>query len=193
MTRSTIGRKQMKKAFFGSFALVALAVPVLALAPVKSGLEVGEMVSAFHPTHVSGPDAGTDTCPPCKYGNRPQVQVWSNMDDSENTLAIAKNLNEKVKASKHELKAFMINLAHCDKCIDGTKTLAGKAKLDNVAITYLASDTDYVKNYKVNTSNEVKNTVFVYKDRKVVAKFVNLKADKDGLAALNAAIAKIDK
>ena len=30
----------------------------------KSGLEVGQLVTPFHPTHVGGPDNGTDTCPP---------------------------------------------------------------------------------------------------------------------------------
>lgn len=30
----------------------------------KSGLEVGQMVTPFHPYHVAGPDKGTDTCPP---------------------------------------------------------------------------------------------------------------------------------
>ena len=178
----------MKNALFASFAVAALAIPVLATAPVTSGLEVGEMVTPFHPTHVSGPDAGTNTCPPCKYGNRPQVQVWTNMDEPENVMGLAKHLSGKVSTSKNELKAFMVNLAHCENCIDGTKAVAKKASLKNIAMTYLDANTDYVKNYKVNTSSEVKNTVFVYKNRKVVAKFVNLKADKAGLSKLDAAI-----
>ena len=183
----------MKKALFGSFAVAALAIPVMATAPATSGLEVGEMVTPFHPTHVSGPDAGTDTCPPCKYGNRPQVQVWTNMDAPENVMGLAKHLSAKVDSSKHEFKAFMINLAHCDACIDGTKSVAKKAELKNIAMTYLDAKSDYVKNYKVNVSEEVKNTVFVYKNRKVVAKFVKLKADKAGLSKLDTAIAKIDQ
>lgn len=182
----------MKRTLLGITALAAMAVPVFALAPATSGLAVGESVTPFHPMHVSGPDAGTDTCPPCKYGNRPAVQVWANMDDAANLQAIAKNLSGKVASSKNELKAFVINLTHCDKCIDGTKSMAAKSKLDNIAFTYLPSDSEFVKNYKVNTESEVKNTVFVYKNKKVVAKFVNLKADEKGLKELNAAIAKID-
>lgn len=180
----------MKKALFGFSALALLAVPVFALAPVESGLKVGESVTPFHPQHVSGPDAGTDTCPPCKYGNRPAVQVWSNMDDAENTMAIAKNLSAQVANSKTELKAFMINLSSCDACVDGTKTLAEKAALKNIAMAYLPKTDDAIKAYKVNTASDVKNTVFVYKNKKVVAKFVNLKADKEGLKNLNDAIAK---
>jgi hypothetical protein len=30
----------------------------------NSGLNVGEMVTPFHPQHVTGPHKGTDTCPP---------------------------------------------------------------------------------------------------------------------------------
>ena len=48
-----------------------------------------------------------------------------------------------------------------------------------------------VKNYKVNTSAEIKNTVFVYKNWKVVDKFVNLKLDDKGSKDLNAAISGI--
>ena len=167
-----------------------MAVPVFAFSPVDSGLKLGESVTPFHPQHVSGPDAGTDTCPPCKYGNRPAVQVWSNMDDEANTMAIAKNLSDQVASSKTELKAFMINLSSCDACIDGTKTMAGKAGLKNIAMAYLPKTDEAVSAYKVNTESTVKNTVFVYKNKKVVAKFVNLKADKAGLKSLNDAIAK---
>jgi hypothetical protein len=32
-------------------------------AEVNSGLVVGERAPAHHPTHITGPDAGTDICP----------------------------------------------------------------------------------------------------------------------------------
>jgi len=160
---------------------------------VKSGLEVGEMVTPFHPTHVSGPDKGTDTCPPCKYGALPAVQVWVNNDDDANVMGIAKSLSAEVGASKVDLKAFVIKLSSCDACVTSTKDLAAKGKFENIAMAYLPNKDTAVKNYKVNTDASVKNTVFVYRDRKVVAKFVNLKADKAGLGDLHAAIAKASK
>lgn len=48
-----------------SAALVGavFALPAFAVGP-DSGLSVGDMVSAFHPQHVSGPHKGTDACPP---------------------------------------------------------------------------------------------------------------------------------
>lgn len=181
----------MKTARFGTILVAALALPVLANAP-DSGLKVGELTSAFEPHHVSGPDKGTDTCPVCKYGDRPAVQVWVNGDEPENVVAIAKDLDNKMASSKAEFRAFVVYLTHCAKCVEMTGTLANKVKGANVAMTHLPIDSESVKDYKVNTSTDVKNTVFVYKNRRVVAKFVNLKGDAAGLKSLSAAIAKID-
>jgi protocatechuate 3,4-dioxygenase beta subunit len=183
----------MKKAIFALAAMVvAGAVVATTAGNAKSGLNVGEMVTPFHPTHVSGPDKGTDTCPPCKYGARPAVQVWSNHDSEENSAKLAAFLSEEVEELEDAgFKGFMIMLTNCDKCVDKSKALGATAEKKgwkNIGVAHLAIDTDYVKNYKVNTSADVKNTVFVYKNRKVVAKFVNLKADKAGLAKLDQAI-----
>ena len=52
----------MKKAIFLSLA-VATAAFSLAIG-VSSGLNVGDMTSAFEPKHIAGPDKGTDKCPP---------------------------------------------------------------------------------------------------------------------------------
>lgn len=40
-----------------------VAASALSLAP-ESGLKVGDNVSPFHPQHVTGPNKGTDACPP---------------------------------------------------------------------------------------------------------------------------------
>lgn len=184
----------MKKYLFACGVMAAVASAVYAFG-VKSGLEVGEMVTPFHPQHVSGPDKGTDTCPPCKYGARPAVQVWVNHDSDENVTAIMKTVSGSVAKSKADLKGFVINLTMCEKCetkVDALATKAEKNKMDNIAVTKLSVSDEAIKNYKVNTDAEVKNTVFVYKNRKVVAKFVNLKADEKGLGELKAAIAKAE-
>lgn len=188
---ATTRRKTMKNALFGSLLIAALALPAVASAP-DSGLKVGEITNAFEPHHVSGPDKGTDTCPVCKYGNRPAVQVWVNGDEPENVVAIANELDKKMAASKAEFRAFVVYLTHCNKCVEMTDTLAKKVKGNHVAMTHLPITSEAVKDYKVNTASDVKNTVFVYKNRKVTAKFVNFKADAAGLKALNSAIAKID-
>ena len=48
----------MRKLFL---LLLLLAAP--ALAQVDSGLDVGVTAPPYHPTHVTGPDAGSDVCP----------------------------------------------------------------------------------------------------------------------------------
>lgn len=182
----------MNKGFVALSAFAALALPALA-GGLKSGLEVGESVTPFHPKHVSGPDAGTDTCPPCKYGSRPAVQVWVNNDTDANVLGTAKALSGMVKNSKADLKAFVIKLSSCDACVEATKGWADKAKLDNIAMAYLPVKDKAVTNYKVNTDAEIKNTVFVYRNKQVVAKFVNFEANDAGLKALSAAVMKAEK
>ena len=57
----------------------------------------------------------------------------------------------------------------------------------------LDKDADYVENYNINTSSDIKNTVIVYKNWTVAQNFVNVKGDAAGLAELNKAIASIAK
>jgi hypothetical protein len=174
-----------------SFAALALA------APLSSGLNKGEYVSPFHPQHVSGPDKGTDTCPPCKYGNLPAVQVWfGGSEDTNNIMALAKVVDGAVAKNPENLKGFMIRVANCDTCTNMAKMMgtdAEKKGMKNVAIAYVKADNEAIKNYKINLDAKVKNTVLVYKDRQVVAKFVNLKADAAGKKALEAALASVAK
>lgn len=188
----------MIKKFVGAAVLVA-AVSAAAFAfttKVDSGLKVGEMVSAFHPNHVSGPHKGTDACPPCTYGNSPQVQVWVNGDDSKNVEAIAKLLDKRVgewKTSK--VKAFMIFVT------DGANKTATTKKIEDIVaksgakipMAWIDKTNEAISDYKVNTGADVKNTVMVYKGRAITTKFVNLKADDKGLAELNTAIDGITK
>jgi len=174
--------------------LAAIMIPAVAR-NVDSGLKVGEKVFAFHPKHVAGPHKGTDACPPCTYGNLPQVQVWINGDSVENYGAIAKTLQSAMDANKDaKLKTFMIVLTEPSKATAVAGALehtAGKLGLKDVAVAYLPTNDEAVTNYQVNTAKEVKNTIFVYRDRTVKTKFVNLKADANGLADLKKAIAGI--
>lgn len=185
----------MKKFFTLTIGVATLTA--IAAAPAKSGLEVGETVSAFHPNHVAGPHKGTNACPPCTYGVLPQVQVWVNGDSGTNVQAIANNLQENMKAhSGAKLKTFVIFLTDDSKSQDTAKAIEGMAKkvqANDVAMAWLGKGDKAVEDYKVNVAPEIKNTVFVYKDRQVKAKFVNFKADKKGLAELNAAISGITK
>jgi hypothetical protein len=47
----------------GTLAIVGIAISVGCAGELKSGPEEGKPIpGAFHPLHVTGPDAGTKTC-----------------------------------------------------------------------------------------------------------------------------------
>lgn len=185
--------------------ILGLAVPVLALAafrtstPVagaESGPKVGGEVYAFEPTHVTGPDMGTDTCPVCKYGSEPAAQVWVNGDDPANLAKITKTLEGAIaKNGLKKFRAFVVVIPNKGETPNTLKanlsTFASENQLKNVALTFVYGPSkDAIGDYKINTDPSVKNTVFVYADRTVVANFVNLKGDDEGLGKLQASIAK---
>lgn len=187
-----------------AISLAACTAAIFALAAgVESGLKRGDNLPAFDPTHVTGPDKGTDTCPVCKYGPTPAVQVWVADGNVDELAKIASTLETSIaSAAKNgkQLKAFVVfvnggcgNVNSCCATPDALKktieTIAKKANVKEVSLVYVKSDDPSLKAYKINA--EAKNTVFVYKNRKVVEKFVNLGADSKNLAALQTAIGNI--
>lgn len=187
----------IKKLVGASILMTAVSMTAIAMTgKIDSGLKVGDFVSAFHPTHVSGPHKGTDACPPCTYGKLPQVQVWVNGDDEKNVEAITKLLDKRVGDwNKSNLKAFVIfvtsdaNKAATAKKIEAIATKSGA----KIAMAWISKDDEAIEQYAINTDAKVMNTVLVYKDMKVSTKFVNMKADEKGLSALNSAVDKIVK
>lgn len=183
-----------------ALAALALTVPLAALALTshgpKSGLAIGEMVSAFEPTHVTGPDAGTSTCPVCKYGMLPAVQVWVNGDKLENVAKIADTLEGAIKMEgADKLKAFIVFIKPQNESVDETKAqlsmVAAKCNLHNVGLLYVdGPKSSAVEEYKINTDASVKNTVIVYHKRTVDANFVNLKGNEAGIKSLKGAMMK---
>jgi hypothetical protein len=161
-----------------------------------SGLNAGEYVSAFEPNHVTGPHAGTKTCPPCTFGQLPQVQMWVNGDDAENVASLAKILNDTMAAKKasdlHTFVIFVTDAKNKDSMQAKIKKLSEKVG-KTVAMAWVDKNDQSVDDYKINTGSDVKNTIFVYEKMKVVDKFVNLKADAKGKASLTKAIDGITK
>ncbi|MES1228079.1 MAG: hypothetical protein ABUL72_05365 [Armatimonadota bacterium] len=174
--------------------MLLTALAILVTRPLDSGLKLGEFIPAYEPTHVAGPDAGTKTCPICKYGDLPAVQVWVNGDNDDNIRVISNRLESKVAASKHKFKAFIIVMTDPAHGITEESVKAkwgGHSK--RVAFAYIPKDSDAAKNYEINTSADVKNTVFVYKDMKLKTKFVNLSAHGQSLKAFTKAITQVDR
>lgn len=184
----------MNKALVLTFAAAASVVG-FAINSVNSGLQPGERVTPFHPSHIVGPLAGTSNCFPCTFQNRPQVQVWVNGDDKANVVAFAKTLSKAMETHKDkEFKALVVFVAPKSKHAELSKTIKDGAKMmgaTNVGMALIDPSNEAVENYKINLDKSVKNTVLVYKDWKVQKSFVNLKGDKAGIDELNAAITSI--
>jgi protocatechuate 3,4-dioxygenase, beta subunit len=180
--------------FLGLVSTAALGV-VLTLAGLESGPKKGDTLQAFEPTHVTGADAGTQTCPVCKYGNLPAVQVWVNGEPTADVAKIASDLDKHMAALNGEtlhLKTFVIFKSNEGKKIEAKLAALAKANgLNKVALTWLAPGNEALKEYQINSAAQT--TILVYKNRQVTDKFINLKADKEGLMALDGAIAKITK
>ena len=182
-----------KRLFFGCTLMGAIAAIACAMG-ADSGLNVGESVTTFHPTHVAGPLKGTEKCPPCTYGAQPQVLVWVNADKGQNVRDLAKLLNDATEVKKDSnLRAFVIYLTddlHAPALREQLPKMAERVG-SSIHIAYMNRSNEAIAKYKINTSAEVKNTVIVYKNKKVTDKFVNLAADEKGKAALTQAVNKI--
>lgn len=184
----------MKKAVAG-ITLAAFAIAAVAVAAPKSGLKAGEGIAPFHPTHITGPMAGSDKCFPCTFQNRPQIMVFVNGDSSDNVAKIAKQLEKAVDANKSkELKAMIVMIAPKSEWAGMKPKIEAKAKankLNDIAIAMLEPTHEAIKDYKINTGKDVKNTVFFYRNWKVARTEVNLKADSKGMSAMTAGVSSI--
>lgn len=99
-------------------------------------------------------------------------------------------LNTAVKDhEKSNFQGFMLMLTECDDCVAKANKFASDTKAKSVNVALMPTDSRSVKSYKINLDEKVLNTIFVYKDKKVVAKFVNLTASKEDQEKLRAAIA----
>lgn len=192
---------RIRIAGLGAVAVAALAAaltPVIANpAGLRSGVEKGAALPAYHPVHVTGPDKNTQTCPVCKYPRNPAVQAWINTDNEKNVEALIGALEKASK--KHADKNFKAFVVFMNPNREAAETLKGrlakigeKHKLEHVALTFLPGPDDAaVKGYGINTDAKVRNTIFVYRNRTVDAKMVNFDADDKGIAALHDAIKQV--
>ncbi len=127
------------------------------------------------------------------------MQVWINADDPKNVAAIGEALEKAVKANQSkQLKGFLIFIKPNGRSVQSLssdmKNLAADKKLDGLGLAYVSGPRDEgVSLYKINTDEKVKNTIFVYRDKTLAAKLVNLLADDKGLAALDSAIQQVLK
>jgi hypothetical protein len=125
----------------------------------------------------------------------PQIQVWINNDDPANVEKLVTKLNVAMAGQKEkQLKAFFIFVDDSGAAISPMLTrLAEKTKAQDVCLAYLSPKDAAVKAYKVNLDPGVKNTVMLYRKRRITSKFVNWTANEKNDADLSSAIEELVK
>ena len=162
----------------------------------QSGLNIGEDSPSFMPFHAFGPDKGTRTCPVCKYGRYHGVVYFvgnnPNWHEIERWLAFLEV--ESVKREKY-LKVFFVygNEKNYDKVArqNELEKIGQKLSLKNTALTFVPSLTDTESEADLNKINpSVENTFIIYRHRKIIAKFIDLKATTENFKLIASTLDK---
>jgi protocatechuate 3,4-dioxygenase beta subunit len=148
---------------------------------LQSGLNIGEDQPSFIPFHAFGPDKGTRTCPVCKYGRYHGIVYF--VGDNPNWEDIKKWLkqldNESLSREKY-LKAYFVygNSKNYNKQKRQTELekIGTELNLQKIALTFVPSFADTESEAILNNINSsVENTIIIYRHRKIVDKYINLK------------------
>ena len=165
--------------------------PKATLNNLKSGLAIGSNCPAFDPKHVSGADKGKTACPMCKYGYQQGIMVWINDANLESMGSFVRTLETEMhKRGEKKLRVFLIHMNPQQKdpaTLEKELTVwADQQQLKKVALVYIPSpdDPETAELFEINSSPEVKNTIFVYKKRRVAAKWINSNYDEDSLKTI---------
>jgi protocatechuate 3,4-dioxygenase, beta subunit len=165
--------------------------PYAGLPKLKSGLAVGTNCPAFDPIHLSGADSGKRVCPMCKYGNGQGIMVWFNHANVDQLKDFAITLDsEMINRGEKNLRVFLVymNPFHSQNSATGQEILGRKLRkwcdeqgLKHVALLWVPSPEDPKTCGLYNINPEAKNTVFIYKKRKVIDKWVNIEYNDEML------------
>lgn len=153
---------------------------------LESGLGLGAECPAFDPYHVSGPDTGTTACPMCKYGQKQGIMVWLNDDDWDGLTILAGKMEAEVNLRGFlQMRVFVIYMNPDKKplkeVVEKLRGVSRGANLKRVALTCIPGPDDpkSAALFLINPGKAVRNTIFIYKGRRVVDKFVNLNLSED--------------
>jgi hypothetical protein len=172
-------------------ALAAFAcVGLVAASDLKSGPQVGDGITPFHPYNVFNaekPDQnGKQNCIVCQYGPKPAVLVFAR-NTGKDVVEMIKKLDAEVgKVGQEKLGAAVIFLSADDNIKETVKEMAEKAGAKNVCLAVDSSKGPEA--YKLSKDADV--TVVLYKKHKVVA---NHAFDKFDAACLEKVVGDLPK
>ncbi|MBD0276411.1 MAG: intradiol ring-cleavage dioxygenase [Flavisolibacter sp.] len=160
---------------------------------LKSGLSIGANCPAFDPLHLSSFDIGKRACPMCKYGYGQGVMVWFNHANLEQMTRFIQKLEQAmINEGEKKLRVFLVYMNPMYKGMSTEEAVILQRKikdwcadqnLQRVAMVWVSSPVDEsCREYQINP--EVKNTVFVYKKRKVAAKWINMEYTEEAAQSI---------
>lgn len=157
---------------------------------IESGLSIGEDQPSFIPYHAYGPDAGTRTCPVCKYGRHHGIVMF--VGNHPNWKLIEEWLEFLEKQShfrEQYLKAYFVygdNQKYNEQIRrEQLVALGKKLNIKYTALTFVPSWNDKETEAHLNQINPmVHSTMIVYKNRTIVNKFIDLSPDESNFAMI---------
>lgn len=171
------------------FILLTISYLSTSLFAQQSGLTVGTDAPAFDPIHVSGVDKGSKTCPMCKYGAKTDgLMIWINEDlktyETLLTFLEAQYLTKDAKKWKTFVMFMNPKQENVQHLKEKLKSFSEKLGLTNVAFTFITSPTDKETAGVYAINPKARNTIFAYKKRVIVKKFVNFDPHKENFSTL---------
>jgi len=183
-------------------ALSALALPLAGIVsaddtkakkPLKSGLQVGEIIGTFDVEDVTGPARGREICYACRYGSRPVVNIFVREITNEVATLITKLDKQVENNQEKQLKAFVVLLSEDPKADEELLIkVTRKHRIRNVPLTLFDGE---IGPPKCRISENAAVTVMLWHDSEVKANhaFAEGKLDKKSIEAVVKSTAKILK
>ncbi|MBC18679.1 MAG: hypothetical protein CMJ74_00275 [Planctomycetaceae bacterium] len=182
---------------FALFLVTGLIAGMVVAEEIKSGLQEGDYVPAFHVTKAGGaqddgkPDGWTG-CYRCYLGNKPVVMVFARSTD-ENLAKLVQEIDETVAANSDKKMASFVNIIgkDADKAAKSAKAFAKKHEFKNVAICVAKDLPNGPEGFAISPDADV--TVMTYVNGKVKdnQSFGQGKVDGKGIASVVAGTKKI--
>jgi protocatechuate 3,4-dioxygenase beta subunit len=156
----------------------------------ESGREVGEESPSFIPYHAFGPDKGTRTCPVCKYGKHHGILYF--VGNKTQWADIKKWLTFLEQESVGRGKLLKVYFVYGNETnyaknarLKELEQLGNELSLKNVALTFVPSLNDSESEVTLNKINPaVENTLVLFRQSKIVAKFIDLKPTSENFALI---------
>jgi protocatechuate 3,4-dioxygenase beta subunit len=155
--------------------------PTSNISGINSGLKVGEDNPSFIPYHAWGPDKGTRTCPVCKYGRYQGILYFAGEKESradiENWLRF---LEDQSILRKQYLKAYFVygnenDFSKTKRQLE-LERIGQDLNINKMALTFVPSFNDLESDVYLNNINpSVANTIVIYRNSNIIAKYINLK------------------